>query len=181
MTYRPREEVYGPPFVQRLPALLYTVLAAAVVVLVVAVERGPRDTWLYEYMFMREHLIDTRTVTVMIVVSAVASFLRAGMRGVRIRRDAVEFRDVVSSIWPRVKRYRWAQIDCINLEASGSVGLELWDGSYQFLPRVGDPAGLAAALERIALARAIPLRGGAGLDDYPESMDFPQPEEAGEA
>ena len=97
MTYRPREEVYGPPLVQRLPALFYTAVAAAVVVLVVAVERGPHDGWLYEYMFMRTHIIDTRTMAAVIVVSALASLLRAGMRGVRIRRDAVEFRDLVSS------------------------------------------------------------------------------------
>lgn len=181
MTYRPREEVYGPPFVQRLPAIFYTVVAAAVVGLVVLVERGPHDGWLYEYMFMRKHIIDTRTVAAVIVVSALASLIRSGMRGVRIRRDAVEFRDLVSSVWPRVKRYRWAQIDCINVEASGAIGLELWDGSYQFLPKVGDPAGLAAALERVALARAIPLRGGRGLDDMPESVDFPQSEGAEEA
>lgn len=178
MTYRPREEVYGPPFVQRLPALLYAALAAALVVTVIAVERGPHDTWLYEYMYMRQHLIDTRTLAGVVVVSALASVIRSGMRGVRIRPDAVEYRDVVASFWPRVKRLRWAQIDAINVEPSGAIGLELWDGSHQFLPAVSDPEGLAAALERVALARAIPLRGGRGLDDVPESMDFPQSEEA---
>lgn len=178
MTYRPREEVYGPPFLQRLPSIFYMVIAVVVAATVVVVERGSHDTWLYEYMFMRQHIIETRTAAVVILVSAIASLIRAGMRGVRIRSDAVEFRDVVSSIWPRVKRYRWAQIDRINVEPSGAIGLELWDGSYQFLPQVSDPAGLASALERVATARAIPLRGGRGLDDVPESMDFPQSEEA---
>lgn len=178
MTYRPREEVYGPPLVQRLPSILYSLIALSVVITVVLVERGSQSSWLYEYMFLREHVIETRTAAGIIVLSAVASLLRAGMRGVRIRPDSVEFRDVVSSVWPRVKRFRWAQIDRINLEARGQVGLELWDGTYQFLPRVGDPEGLAAALERVALARAIPLRGGRGVDDLPESTDFPQSEEA---
>jgi hypothetical protein len=178
MTYRPREEVYGPPLVQRLPALFYTLVAAALVVTVVIVERGPHDGWLYEYMFMQKHLIDTRTLAGVVVVSALASLVRSGMRGVRIRGDAVEYRDVISSVWPRVKRFRWAQIDAISLEPGGSIALELWDGSCQFLPAVADPEGLAAALERVALARAIPLRGGRGLDDLPESVDFPQSEEA---
>lgn len=178
MTYRPREEVYGPPFHQRLPSIFYTVIAVAVVATVVAVERGSHDTWLYQYMFMREHVIETRTAAALILVSAIASLVRSGMRGVRIRPDAVEFRDVVSSVWPRVKRYRWAQIDRIHLEPSGVIGLELWDGTYQFLPQVSDPAALSATLERVATARAIPLRGGRGLDDLPESTDFPRSEEA---
>ncbi len=179
MTYRPREEVFGPPLLQRLPSFLHAALGAAVVLTVVLVERGPHSGQLYEYMFMRQHIIDARTLAIVVAVSSVASLLRTGMRGVKVRNDSVEFRDVVSSVWPRVRRYRWAQIDRISIE-SRIIVLELWDGTYQPLPRVSDHEGLARVLERLALARAIPLSGGRGFDDYPESVDFPASEEASE-
>lgn len=179
MTYRPREEVFGPPLLQRLPSFLHAALGAAVVLTVVLVERGPHSGQLYEYMFMRQHIIDARTLSIIVAVSSVASLLRTSMRGVKVRNDSVEFRDVVSSVWPRVRRYRWAQIDRINIE-SRTIVLELWDGTHQALPRVSDHEGLARVLERLALARAIPLSGGRGFDDYPESVDFPASEEASE-
>ncbi len=174
MTYRPREEVYGPPMIQRVLSFVHAIVAAAVVATILLVERGPRDGELYRYMFQQKHVIDARTVAIFVVISAVASLLRAGMRGVRIHGDAVEYRDVISNLWPRVRRYKWAQIDQITFEPSGSISLDLWDGTRQFLPAVGDRDGLAQALERVALARAIPLRGGRGFDDYPESADFPE-------
>jgi hypothetical protein len=37
---------------------------------------------------------------------------------------------------------------------------------------VEDRASLANALEKVAHARAIPVRGGAGLDDIPEEGDY---------
>jgi hypothetical protein len=179
MTYRPREEAFGPPLLQRVPSFLHAAFGLAVVATVFIVERGPRGP-LYEYMFMRQHIIDARTLSIVVAVSSVASLLRTSMRGVKIRSDSVEFRDVVSSVWPRVRRYRWAQIDRINIEQGRSIMLELWDGTYQMLPKVSDHEGLATALERLALARAIPLTGGRGFDDYPESVDFPASEEASE-
>lgn len=183
MTYRPRDEAFGPPLLQRVPSFLHVAFALAIVTTVLVAERGSHGSELYQYMFMRQHLIDARTLSIIVVVSALASLLRTSMRGVKIRGDSVEFRDVVSNVWPRVRRYRWAQIDRINL-LERSITLDLWDGTCQLLPRVNDHEGLAVALERVALARAIPLSGGQGFDDYPESMDYPaseaseEPEEA---
>ena len=53
-----------------------------------------------------------------------------------------------------------------------AIALDLWDGSRAFLPEVSDREGLAAVLEKVAVARAIPVRGGAGLDEIPESDEF---------
>jgi hypothetical protein len=179
MTYRPPDEAFGPPLWQRLPSFLHVAFATAIVSTVFIVERGPHEGRLYEYMFMQRHIIDARTLSVIVIVSSVASLLRAGMRGVKVRSDSVEFRDVVSSVWPRVKRYRWAQIDGIHLvQNKRAITLDLWDGTVQLLPSVSDYEGLARTLERVALARAIPLSGGSGLDDFPESTDFPASEEA---
>ena len=52
------------------------------------------------------------------------------------------------------------------------MALDLWDGTRAYLPEVEDRASLAGALEKVAAARAIPVRGGVGLDDIPEEGDF---------
>ena len=52
------------------------------------------------------------------------------------------------------------------------IAIDLWDGSRAFLPEVADREGLASVLEKVAAARAIPVRGGAGLDEIPESHEF---------
>jgi hypothetical protein len=96
------------------------------------------------------------------------------MRGVRVRGDGIEYRDIVSLLIPKLRRIRWAQLDRISLSRPGLVTLDLWDGTRAFLPRVQDYGLLAKTLEQVALARAIPLEGGAGLDDIPEEEDLPE-------
>jgi len=71
-----------------------------------------------------------------------------------------------------VKRFRWAQIDQITFEASGNISVDLWDGRREFLPKVEDRTGLGRTLERVALARAIPLTGAMGLDNL-DDLDEP--------
>jgi len=171
MTYRPKEEFFGPPLWARVPSFLHAALAVAVIVLVVLVERRPGSA-LYAYMFRREHLIDAHMLAAAFGVSGTASLIRGGMRGVRVRPDWVEYRDVISSLWPRVKKFRWAQIDQIIFEPSGAISVDLWDGRREFLPKVDDRAGLGRTLERVALARAIPLSGATGLDDLGDLDDL---------
>ena len=171
MTYRPAESFFGPPLIVRVPSILYAVLALAVVVMVASAEMGPPGSFLRAYMIERPHPISARTFAIMVVIGAVASILRSGMRGVRIRGDAVEYRDVVSWTWPRIRRFKWAQIDRITL-SSDMVSLDLWDGTHQELPPVSDAEGLSRVLEKVAAARAIPISGGQGLDEIPESDEF---------
>jgi hypothetical protein len=165
MTYRPAEEFFGPPWSQRLPSFLYVFLAVVVTALVLGVEFGARNGKLYQYFFVDRHLISAHVLVILVCASAVSSFLRAGMRGVRVRADFLEYRDMVASLWPKVRRIRWAQIDQINLEPSGRVSLDLWDGSRDFLPGVAEASALSHVLERVARARAIPWRGVSHLDD----------------
>jgi hypothetical protein len=171
MTYRPKEEFFGPPLWARVPSFLHAALAVVVVILVVLVERRPGSA-LYAYMFRQEHLIDAHMLAAAFGVSGTASLIRGGMRGVRVRPDWVEYRDVIGSLWPRVKKFRWAQIDQIIFEPSGSISVDLWDGRREFLPKVDDRAGLGRTLERVALARAIPLSGATGLDDLGDLDDL---------
>jgi len=165
MTYRPREEFFGPPFRQRIPSLVHLALSLAVILLVVAVQNGPRTTRLYDYMFREAHLLDAQVVAGLFLLSAVSSVLRAGMRGVRVRSDWVEYRDLLGAVIPKVRRIRWAQIDRLTLGGELIV-LELWDGTRDTLPAVRDLDALSRTLERVAIQRAIPIVGGRGLDDW---------------
>lgn len=159
MTYRPAEEFFGVPWRARFFALLHLVVALLLLGFVFFVQRGPTDSELYRYMFQRAHFIDTHTLVWIVLLSALASLLREGMRGVRVRGDFLEYRDVVGYGWPQVKKIRWAQIDELSFEANGAIGLSLWDGRWDFLPRVADPEGLTRVLTRVARARAIPMQG----------------------
>src|SRR5690606_2427795 len=98
---------------------------------------------LHAYMFRQEHLINAHMLALAFGVSGTASVLRSGMRGVRVRPDWVEYRDLIGSLWPKVKKYRWAQIDRISFEPSGAISVDLWDGTREFLPEVSDQIGLS--------------------------------------
>lgn len=173
MTYRPTEAVYGPPFVVRVPSLVYLLIALAVTAMVALARVSPPDTWLNRYFVQadRQRLFGSWTLAALLLTSAMAYVIRAGMRGVKIRGDGLEYRDVVN-LWPRVRRYKWAQIDRITLDAPRNIVLDLWDGTRAFLPLVSDTAGLAMALEKVAVARAIPLVGGKGIDEIPDSAEY---------
>jgi hypothetical protein len=167
MTYRPQESVFGPPLAARIPSVAYLLLALGVVVLVLVGESSASGTWLFHYVVEEDlrRVMSIRTFAAILVVSSVASLVRTNMRGVRIYPDGVEARDVMALV-PKLKRYRWPQIDGIVLDGRHHVALDLWDGSRAYLPTVSDRSALALALEQIAAARAIPVRGGSlSLDE----------------
>jgi len=174
MTYRPTETSFGPPLTLRIPSILYAVLAFAVVVVVLIAESSSPHSWLYVNLVERgvRGLMSARMFAGCLVVGAVASLLRANMRGVRIRGDGVEYRDIVSLGIPRLRRFKWAQIDRVILDSPRQIALDLWDGTRAFLPEVSDRSSLSATLEKVAHARAIPVRGGQGLDELPDSGEF---------
>lgn len=173
MTYRPNERVYLPPWRHRLPAYVYLLLATVTLVIVLVAEASSSNSELYVRII--EHnsrrLMAPRTFGLLLVVSAGAAVVRSSMRGVRIRGDGIEYRDVLSGFWPKLRRMRWAQIDRIILDVPGEVVVEIWDGSSVYLPKVADHEGLLMTLEKTAAARAIPIRGGLGLDEIPESEE----------
>ena len=173
MTYRPTETNFGPPLLLRVPSILYAVLAALAVVVVLVAESSPSGSWLYLNVVERgvRGIMSARVFAGCLVIGAGASLLRANMRGVRIRGDGVEYRDVVTLI-PRLRRFKWAQIDRVILDAPPSVALDLWHRTRAFLPEVSDRPSLQATLEKVAHARAIPVRGGNGLDELPDSAEF---------
>lgn len=176
MTYRPAETVFGPPFVVKIPSLIYLFCALIVLTVVLIAETSPPGSWLYVNITERgiRGPISARTVAFLLLIGGVASVVRSNMRGVRIRGDGLEYRDVIALGFPKLRRYKWAQIDGIILDSPRTIALDLWDGTRAFLPEVGDRAALSAVLEKVGHARAIPVRGGSGLDELPESDEFDQ-------
>ena len=178
MTYRPTETSFGPPLTIRIPSILYAVVALTAVVGGLVAESSPPSSWLYVNIVERgvRGFMSARAFAGCLVIGALASLLRANMRGVRVRADGVEYRDIVALI-PRLRRFKWAQIDRVILDAPRSVALDLWDGTRAFLPEVSDRPTLSATLEKVAHARAIPVRGGQGLDELPDSGEFKDEED----
>lgn len=173
MTFRPSEKFFGPPLSLRAVGLVHGGLAVLVLAFVFGVELLFPNSSPYQYMFQQKHPIDTHLAAGLFALSSVFSILRDSMRGVQVRANWIEYRDLVSALWPRIRRYRWAQIDSITFEESGSISLDLWNGTREFLPEVRATAALRLVLERLAIARAIPVRGGQGLealDEIPEAI-----------
>jgi hypothetical protein len=179
MTYRPNESSFGPPFAARIPSLVYLFAALVGVAAVIAAEHSPSNSWLYVNIVERgvKGFISAPVCAGLLLMGAVSSFLRTNMRGVRVRADGVDYRDVAALGWPRARRFKWAQIDRIVLDLP-FIALDLWDGTRSFLPAVDDRQALATVLEKVGHARAIPVRGGVGLDELPEAGEFSAEEEA---
>ena len=181
MTYRPAETAFGPPLSAHLPSAFYLLCAVATAIVVFVAYQAPVGSWLYLQIVERSArgVIGARTVSLLLVAGAISSLIKTSMRGVRIRPDGLEFREVVSLGMPRMRRYKWAQIDRILLDSPSAITIELWDGTHAYLPDVNDREQLGAALEKIALARAIPVRGGSGVDELPDETEREDRENVG--
>ena len=174
MTYRPVSSVaFSPPLTVRLPSLVYFAVAIALVVFVVVGSFSGSGTWIFRYVVQddEKRWLGSRTLAGLVLLSSVASVVRARMRGVVVHPEGLETRDLLSLGWPRVRRFAWPQIDKIVLDAGPDIALDLWDGRREILPRVGNRQKLALLLERVALARAIPISGATGTVDPPEDGD----------
>ncbi len=171
MTYRPvKTQTFGPPVSAHLPSLVYLLLAVALVVVVIVGSISANGSWLFRYIVEADsqRLLGARPLAAIVLGSALASVIRARMRGVIVHPEGLEARDILGVGWPRVRRFAWPQIDKIVLDAGQTIAVDLWDGRREWLPKVGERAELAAVLEQVAMARAIPVSGGTGLLDPPE-------------
>lgn len=190
MTYRPEGSVsFSPPIRERLPSLLYLAFSLIVTAVIVYGQNAPSGSWLFKYVVEgdRNRLISSSVCAIILFTSALAATLREQMRGVVVHPDGIEMRELLALGWPRVKRFNWSQIDKLFVPPSlgqskdpavlaaataegaksggKSIRLDLWDGTTAFLPSVSNALGLALLLEKVALARAIPIEGGTGMLD----------------
>lgn len=175
MTYRPERRIsFGPPLKQRLPALAYLAFALTVCGVIVYGQNAPSTSRLFQYVVEgdRTRMIPSSVCAIILFTSALAATIREQMRGVVLHPDGIEMRELLTLGWPRVRRFQWAQIDRMFVPpaepidgGSRSIRLDLWDGTRTWLPTVADARELGILLERVALARAIPIEGGSGLVD----------------
>jgi hypothetical protein len=174
MTYRPERRVaFGPPIRQRVPSLAYLAFALAVCGLIVYGQNAPSGSTLFHYVVEgdRGRIIPSSVCALILICSALAAVLREQMRGVVLHPDGIDVRELLSLGVPRVRRFHWSQIDrmfvppAAGLAAPTPIRLDLWDGSRTWLPAVAKASELGIMLERVALARAIPVEGGTGLVD----------------
>jgi hypothetical protein len=175
MTYRPLEtQTFGPPMKSRLPSFIYLALAVALVAVVIVGSNAATGSLLFRYVVEldAQRILGARPLSAIVLASAVAAVIRTRMRGVIVHPEGLEARDTLSVGWPRVRRFTWPQIDKIVLDAgSQTIAIDLWDGRREWLPAVEERDQLAAALEQVAVARAIPISGGTGMFDPPEEED----------
>jgi hypothetical protein len=179
MTYRPAGSVsFGPPIRERWATLLYVAVAVVICGVILYGQNAPSNSWIFRYVVEgdRSRIISSSVCAIILGISAAAALARESMRGVVVHPDGIETRELLSLGWPRVRRLQWQQIDRMLLPSAKAEGgaarrttirVDLWDGSRTRLPPVGNWVDLAVMLEKVALARAIPVEGGTGLvDDF---------------
>ncbi len=183
MTLRPTKATFLMPLGKRLPSLLYFTAAVALGTAVFLAPYMAPSSWLYRYVVDgdRYRVMGTTPFAILIFLSALAAVIRQNMAGVILHPDGIEMREVLALGVPRFKRWTWSQIDrvCIpeppsanapTKDSSGmprrtKIQLHLWNGTQAFLPTVSNNVDLSVMIERVALARAIPIEGGTGLID----------------
>jgi hypothetical protein len=174
MTYRPERRIaFGPPIRQRLPAFAYLAFAGVVCAIIVYGQHAPSSSALFHYVVEGDsgRLIPSSVCAIILVSSALAAVIREQMRGVILHPDGIDVRELLALGLPRVRRFYWSQIDKVFVPPSEgaaqakTIRLDLWDGTRTWLPDVANAGELGMLLERVALARAIPIEGGSGMVD----------------
>lgn len=174
MTYRPERRIsFGPPLRQRIASLAYLAFAVAVCGVIIYGQHAPSGSVFFHYVVEGDsgRIIPSSVCAIILICSAVAGVLREQMRGVILHPEGIDVRELLSLGWPRVRRFHWSQIDRVSVPSAHTVKeaktirLDLWDGTRTWLPDVAKASELGMMLERVALARAIPIEGGTGLVD----------------
>jgi hypothetical protein len=151
MAFEPRENerfAFGPPIWQQAPSFLFLGFALALAFLLTAATHAPSNSAMFRWVAERPA---TQPASIIILLCAIGTVARTLLRGVIVTKDAIETRDLVAG-FPKVRKYRWAQIDRLVIDEE-DVLLELWDGTYERLPKVRKGAELCDLLVRVAIAR----------------------------
>jgi hypothetical protein len=146
---------FGPPVRQWIPSLVF-LAAAIVMVSAVVIGQGSSTTALSRWLAQQDQgrPIGSLGLSIIVLVSALGTVVRAHMRGVIVRGEGVEARYLLPLGVPRIRKWTWAQVERIVVDET-SVMFELWNGQYERMPPVRDTPGLRNLLERIATARKI--------------------------
>lgn len=179
MTYRPERRIaFGPPLRQQAFSLGYFAFALIVTAVILYGQHlAPSGSRIFDWVVEgdRHRMISSSSCAIILFTSALAAVIREQMRGVILHPEGIEMRELLSFGWPKVRRLAWSQIDRVSVpsalrapdpkEPAKTIRLDLWDGTRTWLPHVAKASELGMMLERVALARAIPIEGGTGLVD----------------
>jgi hypothetical protein len=143
---------FGPPLGERVPSAIY--LAGALVLgatVLYAYSFAPSSSRLFAWVVEgdRGRPISANILAIIVVISALGTVLRTHMRGVLVSDDWIEARYLLAFGIPRARRWGWPQILRLIIDES-SVAFELWDGSFERLPRVARSSDLVALLRQQA-------------------------------
>lgn len=157
MAYSPdkRERfAFGPPLSQRLGSMLFMAFAVVLSGVVFLAYNGSSNSQLFAWVVEgdRHRPFGSIPLSIIVLCSALGTIVRASLRGVIVTGDGVEARYLLPMGVPRIRKWSWAQIDRL-VVADDDVMLELWNGSFEHLPKVRDGKKLADLLERIGRAR----------------------------
>lgn len=162
MTYSPpsRERAkakFGPPIRSRVPSAIY--LAVALVfggVVLYAYAAAPSSSRVFAWVVEgdAQRPLSTGVLAPIIMVSALATVLRAHMRGVLVGEDWIEARYLLPLGIPRARRWGWPQVLRVIVDDE-RIALELWDGTFERLPEVARPGELVELVIRQARRRRI--------------------------
>jgi hypothetical protein len=144
---------FGVPLLTRIPGYAFLAFAAVIALTVLAAYNGSSNSRLYIWVVEgdRNRVFGSGPLAFIIVFAALGNVVKTALRGVIVTRDAIEARFLIAG-FPKVKRWTWAQIDRLVVDEE-DVMLELWDGTYERLPKVRDGKKLADMLAGIATAR----------------------------
>ena len=141
MAYNPERSdrfAFGVPTMSRIPGYVFLAFAACIALTVFAAQHGSSNSSLYIWIVEgdRHRVFGSAPLAFIILFAAIGNVIKTALQGVIVTAEAVETRSLVMGM-PKVKRWTWAQIDRLVVD-DASVMLELWDGSYERLPKVRD-------------------------------------------
>lgn len=171
MSYRPEEPVrFGPSFRARLPSYAYLAVAVLFAAFIGYGHFAPVGSFAYRWVIEAapHRPFASSTFAWIALTAGAASVLRTHLRGVVVRPDGIETLDLAALGFPKIRRFDWPMIDSFRFDVSDTlIGIDLWNGTREYFPEVGDRDALVRALVYVAEARAIPYRGGPLTDAAP--------------
>jgi len=160
MSYSPPARArakFGPPMRARVPSALYLACALAFGSAVLyAYSWAPSSSRIFVWVVEgdRGRPISANILTIIVVVSALATVLRTHMRGVLVSDDWIEARYLLPLGIPRARRWGWPQVLRVVVDGT-RLAFELWDGSFERLPEVANGRELVDMVCQYAQHRRI--------------------------
>jgi hypothetical protein len=160
MTYSPpgSERIkFGPPLAARIPSAVYLAAALALgAVVLYAYSLASSSSILFVWVVERDRSrpLSVNVLTVVVLVSAMATVLRTHMLGVLVSEDWIEARYLLAFGIPRARRWAWSQVLRVVLDGT-AVAFELWDGSFHKLPDVAKGRDLVDVILQHAQRKRI--------------------------